>query len=87
MSPCTHVSYAFFDVTSDGDIFPVGIDSSASFIELKKNNANKKFLISIGGYNYGKFFATVASSSSLRQTLANKTLRYIENNGLDGGMQ
>lgn len=84
-SLCTHISYAFIDVDSNGNLYNTG--GLATFKTLKNTNPNAKLLISIGGANYGPWstFSNIAASSTLRQTFANNIFNFLQSNNLNGG--
>lgn len=84
-SLCSHVSFAFFDVSANGAITPQ--DDPSSFLALNNSIPSTKLLISLGGQTGPSTdsFSTIAGSANLRQTLASNILSYIQSNNLHGG--
>lgn len=84
-SLCTHVSYAFVDVDSNGNLaFSSGMNS---FKSLRSSHPSVKLLFSIGGANYdaNSAFKYISGSPSLRANFASNILNYIQSNNLHGG--
>lgn len=88
---CTHIVYAFFGVSYNGDIEYMNhhLDDESknieSLIAMKRKNAELKIIASIGGPQVSsRVFSVIASNDTSRETFAANVLEFIESWGFDG---
>ncbi|XP_059149988.1 acidic mammalian chitinase-like [Physella acuta] len=89
---CTHVIFAFVDVTSDGrglrpfnrnDQGPKGL--YARTLALKEKNPTLKVLLAVGGWQIGsKPFVPLVKDETTRDTWVKNVVRYLRSHGFDG---
>lgn len=87
----THLIYAFFGITVDGDItildewLDIELGFIEKFIALKSINPACKMLASVGGWNCSEtIFSQMASTSQTRSAFAKNTLDFLKKYGFDG---
>lgn len=88
---CTHLIYAFFGVSVDGQVqsrdtyLDYDQEYISKAIQLKVQYPHLKVLASIGGYNEGSYrFSMVARSDDIRQKFAMNVLDFVNLHKFDG---
>ncbi|KAL8178993.1 UNVERIFIED_CONTAM: hypothetical protein K2H54_058305, partial [Gekko kuhli] len=84
---CTHIIYAFANVSSDQINHAEWNDASTyeSLNHLKTTNPHLKILLSAGGYGKGsKPFSKIAASPVRRLNFVKSVVRYLRENNFDG---
>ncbi|KAH9502953.1 hypothetical protein Btru_072452 [Bulinus truncatus] len=89
---CTHVIYAFVDITSDGrglrpfnknDLGKNGL--YARTLALKKSNPALKILLAVGGWQIGsRPFVPMIKDENTRATWIKNVVKYLRKRGFDG---
>lgn len=87
-SKITHLNYAFANITDDLNIAFADesndLQNFESLRNLKNNNKNLRTLISIGGWDYSKYFSDAALNENNREVFAQNCLNFILKHGFDG---
>ncbi|XP_060523396.1 probable chitinase 2 [Cylas formicarius] len=90
---CTQVSFAYIGVNSNGSLQVVdphqansnGLDGLNRFASLKEINPDLQLFISIGGFSESpEEYSNVLANSSLRGTLIDSAVAFLDEYGLDG---
>ena len=84
----THIHYAFADISTSNKLIMANptndLKNFADFRQLKKQNPHLTVLISVGGWDYSKYFSNVAATAEARETFAQSCVDFILEHGLDG---
>ena len=85
----THLNYAFAKIDPSTSKIALADPANdrknfAAFRTLKQSNPQLKTLISIGGWDYSKYFSDIASTSARREKFAQSCLDFILEHGFDG---
>lgn len=87
-SKLTHINYAFANVGSDLNIVLadsyVDKQNFADLRNLKSKHSNLRTLISVGGWDYSKYFSDAALNEENREIFATNCLSFILEHGFDG---
>lgn len=87
-SKITHLNYAFANISSDLNIAFADesndLKNFESLRNLKSNNKNLRTLISVGGWDYSKYFSDAALNDTNRSIFAQNCLNFILKHGFDG---
>ncbi|KAK6959684.1 acidic mammalian chitinase [Biomphalaria glabrata] len=89
---CTHIIYAFVDITSDGrDLRPFNRNDQgpnglyARTLALKLKNPALKILLAVGGWQIGsKPFIPMIKDEATRSTWIKNVVSYVRRHGFDG---
>lgn len=86
---CTHINYAFAEL-KNGLLKPYEWNDEVIFkrvINLRKENAQLKILLSVGGWNMGSYeFSSMINDSAKRARFVQNSIEFLEKydfNGLD----
>ncbi len=87
-SKLTHINYAFANIRSDLSIAladeSIDLQNFESLRNLKSKNKNLRTLISIGGWDYSKYFSDAALNDTNRNLFAQNCLNFVLKYGFDG---
>ncbi|KAH9513667.1 Endochitinase 1 [Bulinus truncatus] len=89
---CTHLIYAFVEITPDGsDLVPFNRNDAGPnglytrTLALKKINPELKVLLAVGGWQIGsKPFIPMIRNETIRAKWIKNVVRYLRSNGFDG---
>ncbi|XP_049878744.1 acidic mammalian chitinase-like [Pectinophora gossypiella] len=90
---CTHIVYSFIAPTAEGGIYFTDAEDTVNgksnkmddFVALKQNNSDLKLMVAMGGWTPASTnFTIVVNNDTLRATLINTMVSFVEEHDLDG---